>query len=75
MIRRITLISSLMILMGALWLAPVQGVTAQEEEAVSESDEINPRGPGTVILLVGIGAVVLVGLAYWTRRDDNASTS
>jgi hypothetical protein len=64
-----------MLLMGALWLAPVQGVTAQAEEEVSESDEISPRGPGTVILLVGVGAVVVVGLAYWTRKDDSASTS
>ena len=74
MIKRITLITALMLLMGALWLAPVQGVAAQEDEAVSESEEINPRGPGTVILLVGVGAVILVELAYWTRKDDAAST-
>lgn len=74
MIRRITLIAALLLLMSGLWLAPAQGVYAQEEE-VSESDEVSPRGPGTVILLVGVGAVILVGLAYWTRQDSNTSTS
>jgi hypothetical protein len=61
-------------MLGALWLVPLQGTYAQEEET-SESEEINPRGPGTVILLVGVGAVILVGLAYWTRSDKDAKTS
>ena len=74
MIKRIALVSALLLLMGGLWLAPIQGVYAEGDE-VSESEEINPRGPGTVILLVGVGAVILVGLAYWTRSDNNAETS
>ena len=73
-IRRITLIAALLLLMGGLWLAPVHSTYAQEDE-VSESEEISPRGPGMVILLVGVGAVFLVGLAYWTRQDNNAETS
>lgn len=67
-------IAALLLLMGGLWLAPVHSTYAQEEEA-AETDEVNPRGPGTVILLVGVGAVILVGLAYWTRSDNNAETS
>ena len=74
MTRRLTLIAALLLLMGGLWLAPMNSTFAQEEET-AESEEVSPRGPGTVILLVGVGAVILVGLAYWTRNDSNAETS
>lgn len=56
----------LALLMAALWLSPLQALHAAEDpEATTETTETtNPRGPGAVILMLGLGAVVLVGGAY-----------
>lgn len=72
MYKRILLIAFSLLLVSALWLAPVHSVVAQEDTAAAEVEESDASGPGVVILLVGLGAVLLVGFAYSSRQRENA---
>lgn len=58
------------LLLGGLWLVPVRTVDAQEHETtVAEEEEVSPRGPGAVILMVGVAALVVVGFTYSSRQN------
>ncbi|MFP4322181.1 MAG: hypothetical protein ACLFTK_06995 [Anaerolineales bacterium] len=66
-------------LLGALWFAPVYTVSAAEDDHAAEthgdeSEVISPRGPGAVIIMIGLAAIGLVGLAYSTRTTEDANT-
>jgi hypothetical protein len=55
-----------LLLLAFLFLAPLGPVQAAEDPEAAEqtTEEVNPRGPGAVILMLGLGAIVLVGGAY-----------
>lgn len=63
---------------GGLWLAPVNLVTAQEvtEEAHAEeevaAEEVGARGPGAVIIMVGLAAIFMVGFVYISRQENGS---
>lgn len=57
-------------LVAGLWLAPVRHVTAQEE---AETTEEQPQGAGPIILLMGIGALGLVGAYYAAQQASGTN--
>ncbi len=67
-----------LLLVGGLWMTSVKMVSAQEEathevtEATSEEAENTNAGPGAFIILVGLGAVLIIGLTYMARQNNNA---
>lgn len=75
--NRNQLFIALIILAFALWVMPVHSTAYAADEDTSatiESEEGSVRGPGAVIIMVGLGAIGLVGLAYSTRSDENTET-
>lgn len=75
--RSLLLLVSLLLAGGLLWL-PATSSYAQEDHAtveVAETERESPAGPGLIILLVGLGALSLVGLATMARQssDQNAA--
>ncbi len=65
-------------LIGALWFAPVVGYAAEGDHAAETEhdsehiEEISPRGPGAVILMIGLAAIGVVGLVYSTQQTTDA---
>lgn len=78
--NRFWLILMGLLLVGGLWMTSVKLVSAQEEatqevtEATSEVEEAENTnaGPGAFIILVGLGAVLIIGLTYMARQNNNA---
>jgi hypothetical protein len=59
----------LTLLLLGLWLMPVYTVSAAQEDTPAESESSDARGAGMVILLIGIGAILAVGLASTAQRS------
>ena len=63
------------LLLTGLWFTPTQTGFAQED-AVEQVDsaaeeEISVAGPGAVIIMVGLAAILLVGASYSVRRGSS----
>jgi hypothetical protein len=68
-IKRLGLIS---ILLVSLWVMVLPATTWAQEESVEAEENANPRGAGTVILMVGVASIALVGFIYASRlRGEN----
>ena len=61
-----------MLLIGGLLVIASGAAFAAETESTEAGVEINPSGPGLVILLVGIAALGFVGFAYISRQHDDS---
>lgn len=77
MSKRLMFIIIGLMVIGGLWLAPVNLVTAQEvtEEAHAEevaAEEVGARGPGAVIIMVGLAAIFMVGFVYISRQENGS---
>lgn len=78
MSKKIMLVMLGVLLVGGLWVMPIQSVTAQEEETTEEiaseesAEESGARGPGAVIIMVGLAAIFIVGFSYISRQGNNA---
>lgn len=77
--NRFWLILMGLLLVGGLWMVSINSASAQEEEAtqevtetLSEEAENTNAGPGAFIILVGLGAVLIIGLTYMARQNNNA---
>ncbi|MBZ0308499.1 MAG: hypothetical protein K8I82_20705 [Anaerolineae bacterium] len=70
-----------LLLAGSLWMVSINAVSAQEEEATQEvveaaaEEENTNAGPGAFIILLGLGAVLLVGFTYMARQNNNTVSS
>jgi len=74
-LKQLGLISLLLI---SLWVMVLPATAWAQEESAAESveaeEESNPRGAGTVILMVGVASIALVGFVYASRlRGENRS--
>lgn len=47
--------------------------SSDESDDESDDEEVSSRGPGAVILMVGLGALALVGFAYGARQTRQES--
>ena len=61
-----------LLIVGLLLVIPMQAAMAAEGDAIN-GEETNARGPGAVILMVGIASLGQVGFAYSSRKSDNAT--
>lgn len=73
--KRFWLVIIGLLLMGGLWITPVRPAAAQEETAVEQAaeEENTNAGPGAFIVLVGLGAILFVGLTYMARQNNDAT--
>jgi len=60
------------LLVAGLWLAPVRIVTAQETAETAETENEGAQGAGPFILLIGIGALAMVGAIYASQQASSA---
>ena len=68
--QRMKLIMIATVLVSILVLSPLSAAFAGEGEATAP-EEANARGPGAIILMVGIASIGLVGFAYSSRKSDD----
>jgi hypothetical protein len=73
--KALMLILFFSLLLTGLWFTPMKTGFAQEDPTgqvdVAEEDEISVAGPGAVIIMVGLAAILIVGATYSVRRGGS----